>query len=473
MSLNLRSPSPSATLTNDHGRPLAMDDVSLRAPIVLAPNQVNPLVDAIDKEQTSRTWRLATIGKDHLIDGRRFENALWRLWAQQRLGINRIQGLDYDWNQLLDWNHRALLGPIVISQETCHSTDELTLAYSADVSPLGPAANADGATASDAYSPKANALYGTPIQPLSSAFQSVNAMFHMWNGSQSISNDSDSITTADGSLLRPCMSRKVSTSSERSLSTKSSASPASDYRRRVKFNNCVTRGEYVKEEPKGAVEDGTLAINPDIVDEDDLPGPMPGPPPLAITSIRELPSSGYFTALNAWLHLPLPTWLQPEDPNSSSQTSAQVKTIELLPPTQLYPVAEVDEKGDKVVFVPPSGMEELCEDDLVPVEPKDDEPRGRTLERKQSSVDIIKQMEVEERDEEMERQLICLATMRSSRMELDMSEGEESSQDTLGTSSGARRRRRRERSTFILTEEDEDQPPPSPTPPLPTVTSSN
>ncbi|KAG8819688.1 hypothetical protein FRC19_009610 [Serendipita sp. 401] len=456
MSLNLRTPGPSVTLTNNNGRPLAMDDVSLRAPIVLASNQVNPLVDAVDKEQTSRTWRLATIGRNHLVDGRRFENALWRLWAQQRLGIKRIKGLDYDWNQLLDWNHHTLLGPIVISQETCHSTEELSLAYSIDASPLGSTASADGAMTSDAYSPKANALYGTPAQPFSAAFQSVNAMFHMWNGFHSISNESGSITTADGPLLRPCMSRKVSTSSERSLSTKSSASPASDYRRRVKFNNCVTRGEYVKDQPKNQLEEEMTPTNPDIVGEDELPGPMPGPPPLTITSIRDLPATGYFTALNTWLSLPLPTWLQPEEHNPSSQ-STPVKTIELLPPTQLYPVAEVDEKGSKVVFVPPDGMEELCEDDLVPVEPKEDELRGRTLERKQSSIDIIKQLEQEERDEEMERQLVCLASMKSSRTEPEFPEGEDSLPDGVEIEVGVRRRRRRERSKFILTEEDEEQ----------------
>ncbi|KAG8800682.1 hypothetical protein FRC18_007966 [Serendipita sp. 400] len=102
-------------------------------------------------------------------------------------------------------------------------------------------------------------------------------------------------------------------------------------------------------------------------------------------------------------------------------------------------------------------MEELCEDDLVPVEPKEDELRGRTLERKQSSVDIIKQLEQEERDEEMERQLVCLASMKGSRTEPEFPEGEESLPDGVEIEVGVRRRRRREKSKFILTEEDEEQ----------------
>jgi len=36
------------------------------------------------------TWRLATVAKDYVVDGRRKENALWRTWFQQRLGLKKI-----------------------------------------------------------------------------------------------------------------------------------------------------------------------------------------------------------------------------------------------------------------------------------------------------------------------------------------------------------------------------------------------
>lgn len=75
----------------------ALDDNYIRAPIVLAPEQVNPLTTTMNAEYTSRTWRLATVGKNKLVEGHRLENALWRVWAQQRLGLRRVEDMGIDW----------------------------------------------------------------------------------------------------------------------------------------------------------------------------------------------------------------------------------------------------------------------------------------------------------------------------------------------------------------------------------------
>ena len=44
-----------------------------------------------------KTWRLATVAKDYVVDGRRKENALWRTWFQQRLGLQKIDPSVIEW----------------------------------------------------------------------------------------------------------------------------------------------------------------------------------------------------------------------------------------------------------------------------------------------------------------------------------------------------------------------------------------
>jgi hypothetical protein len=77
----------------------SMDDIRFRVPALLAQQQVNPLIQALDSDTTTRTWRLVTVEKGHIVNGQRLENALWRLWAQQRLGIQRqqLKDLEIDW----------------------------------------------------------------------------------------------------------------------------------------------------------------------------------------------------------------------------------------------------------------------------------------------------------------------------------------------------------------------------------------
>lgn len=44
-----------------------------------------------------KTWRLATVAKDYVVDGRRKENALWRTWFQQRLGLKKVDPSAIQW----------------------------------------------------------------------------------------------------------------------------------------------------------------------------------------------------------------------------------------------------------------------------------------------------------------------------------------------------------------------------------------
>jgi Fungal protein of unknown function (DUF1752) len=69
----------------------SVDDLHLRKPILLAPHQANPLIDNIHLQYLGPTWRLATTGRDELLQGKRFENALWRLWGQQLLGAKKVE----------------------------------------------------------------------------------------------------------------------------------------------------------------------------------------------------------------------------------------------------------------------------------------------------------------------------------------------------------------------------------------------
>ncbi|CCA73147.1 hypothetical protein PIIN_07101 [Serendipita indica DSM 11827] len=579
--------------TDRYGRPIAQDDVHLRAPIILAPTQINPLVEAdqLDTELTSKTWRLATTGKDRLVDGRRYENALWRLWAQQRLGIRRIDGSDFDWNQLLEWNHRALLGPVVISHETAHSKEELALAYSVDATPLDypPTATIASSTSSDGSPLTSDAYrssYGTSsaqhisshepdrtsnskfishthqrqqdaaaeeeqppawnvrsvlsyirnASPARNLFSSsyfapqtgpTNSHGHASSSSSSTgpgtppaahSYNGNVIMLEDGTLLRPCITRRVSSSSERSWSTtKSSVSPASERRqyvggaqgRMVKFNNCVTRGAYTVERADGSREQ-EHALDEDDDQEDHVDERYS--PPFVEEAIDEeesehgedeeeneetpveTPALGVLTALNnALVHLPplpIPNWLRVPGISTPPLHASNISTppvmstppvhggnIELLPPTHLCPVAEVDERGHTVVFVPPEGMEELCEDDLVPLPPKAGEEyedadagRGRTLtrsNRSRSSLDLTLHPDEEDAVDEMEVKLAELGAVGAAPRRLSGStdlttesgDGQEKESDAQSEPEGVasrRSKRRKAKSTFILREEDEE-----------------
>ena len=78
--------------------PYSRDDIQLRrGPIVLAKEQVNPLLEKFPSDCIPQTWRLATIGKNDLLYGARYENATWRLWAQHRANLDKIDGSWLDW----------------------------------------------------------------------------------------------------------------------------------------------------------------------------------------------------------------------------------------------------------------------------------------------------------------------------------------------------------------------------------------
>jgi hypothetical protein len=69
----------------------SVDDLYLRRPILLAPHQANPLVDNIHLHCLGPTWRLANTGREELLQGKRFENAAWRLWGQQLFGVKKVE----------------------------------------------------------------------------------------------------------------------------------------------------------------------------------------------------------------------------------------------------------------------------------------------------------------------------------------------------------------------------------------------
>jgi hypothetical protein len=73
------------------------DDIYLRGPILLANRHFNPLTDYIPLEITIKTWQLAKSCADDLVDGHRFENAIWRLWGQQQLNLKRVSNAEVDW----------------------------------------------------------------------------------------------------------------------------------------------------------------------------------------------------------------------------------------------------------------------------------------------------------------------------------------------------------------------------------------
>jgi hypothetical protein len=80
-----------------HAARRAQDDLYLRGPVVLAKTLTNPLTMPISPELLSKTWRLATVGKDVLLQGPRFENALWRKWAQHKFARARFTDSEIDW----------------------------------------------------------------------------------------------------------------------------------------------------------------------------------------------------------------------------------------------------------------------------------------------------------------------------------------------------------------------------------------
>ena len=74
----------------------SQDDLYLRGPVLLARTQINPLTTKLASDFIGKTWRLATTGRDNLVQGARFENALWRMWRQEMLGLKKTStsGID-------------------------------------------------------------------------------------------------------------------------------------------------------------------------------------------------------------------------------------------------------------------------------------------------------------------------------------------------------------------------------------------
>jgi len=93
MSLNFINP----FVIPAHAPRRTQDDLYLRGPILLANGLTNPLTMHIAPEYLGKTWKLATVGKDVLLHGPRFENAVWRKWAQHKFARTRFPGLKVDW----------------------------------------------------------------------------------------------------------------------------------------------------------------------------------------------------------------------------------------------------------------------------------------------------------------------------------------------------------------------------------------
>jgi hypothetical protein len=70
------------------------DDTYLSGPIVLANLHFNPLLDYIPSEIMIKTWGLAKSCADDLVDGRRFENAIW---GQKQFNLKRTSNADVEW----------------------------------------------------------------------------------------------------------------------------------------------------------------------------------------------------------------------------------------------------------------------------------------------------------------------------------------------------------------------------------------
>lgn len=76
----------------------ARDDSSIRA-TKLAQTQTDYL-DCdyeIDEAFVGRTWRLVIACKDTVTQARRKENALWRLWFQRKMGLDRLDPSSINW----------------------------------------------------------------------------------------------------------------------------------------------------------------------------------------------------------------------------------------------------------------------------------------------------------------------------------------------------------------------------------------
>lgn len=76
----------------------ARDDSSIRA-TQLAQTQTDYLdCDCeIDEAFVGRTWRLVIACKDTVTQARRKENALWRLWFQRKMGLDRLDPSSINW----------------------------------------------------------------------------------------------------------------------------------------------------------------------------------------------------------------------------------------------------------------------------------------------------------------------------------------------------------------------------------------
>lgn len=126
------------------------------------------------------------------------------------------------------------------------------------------------------------------------------------------------------------------------------------------------------------------------------------------------------------------------------------RSMESLPPMKLRPLPSEEGDDSRVVFVPPRGMESLSESDLLPCRKRDydDVPRGRTLQRRASSVNLTTTYDTAMEQRLSELKLPPAISIRKNPLSMD---GEDC---VMITRSG--RRRRKASSSFVLKEEEAD-----------------
>ncbi|KIM23700.1 hypothetical protein M408DRAFT_332191 [Serendipita vermifera MAFF 305830] len=289
----------------------SQDDLYLRGPVLLAKTQVNPLTAKLASDFIAKTWRLATVGKDDLVQGARFENALWRLWRQEMLGLKKTTTSGIDRDQL-ERASIALFIPVVVSHETCHARNELLLVSSVQ-----------------------NGMINHVEDP-------------QWPPGHSYDSDE----CGSSFSIRTCLKRfSMTERSDSPISFKSMVSKSSEEhpRRHVMFNSCVVQGLIVDISlTRTADEDDEVSSISDSEPADDLPN----------SRLEDLDETDEESESSPTLTIPRCKTLKQDD----------FLAIRVLPPVELFPPPGQDERDTKIVFVPPVGMEDLEEEALCRLE---------------------------------------------------------------------------------------------------------
>jgi hypothetical protein len=212
------------------------------------------------------------------------------------------------------------LVPLVISDQTCHRIEDLSFAHTCH------------------YDWAHQVGIAQLISPRSVAMKSTRM-----DNSTSLS-------------IRSCLKGSKTNGSDSSLSFCSTTSASSNVRakRTITFNSYVSQS-IILDTPLFGDDAYGCVVSDDALSDDELDQ--------LLSSCTRSRSSTHDKNIDGSAFFPVPS--VPSVPTSDTLKQGNFAAIRALPPAELFPPPRYEERNKKIIFVPPSGVDHVGENDLI------------------------------------------------------------------------------------------------------------